>query len=256
MVAILEVDEGMVNIQSISFRSNSLRETRGLTIFLPKDYRPGRSIPVVFCADGQAVGGMSTNVVSAVEGGFIPPIVLIGVHSSSNNRAQEYVVGVNKTVFEAHERFFVEEVPQWLEAELGISPERQTCGVFGFSNGGTFAVSMGVRHRDKFGVVIAFSVAPGPERTAGSEFAATPVPRYYLAAGTREGGFRKTTRAIARTLGRHGVTCVYQEREAGHDFSFWATEFPQAIRWAFRGGLAERLTEITKRLWRRTSAER
>jgi enterochelin esterase-like enzyme len=213
-------------------------------------------MPVVFCADGQAVGGLSANVAAEIEAGSIPPIALIGVDSCSEKRAQEYICGVNKAAFEAHERFFVEEVPQWLDAELGISPVREACGVFGFSNGGAFAVSMGVRHREKFGVVIAFSVPPGPERTAGSAFAAKPLPRYYLAAGTKEGGFRKTTRAIAKTLERLGVTHVYYQREAGHDFSFWAAELPQAIRWAFRRGLAVRLKAITRRLLRRTEADR
>jgi enterochelin esterase-like enzyme len=224
----------MVDIRVFSLRGSSLRETRGLTIFLPKGYRPGRSIPAVFCADGQAVGGLSANVAAAIEAGSIPPTALVGVDSCSEKRAQEYICGVNKALFEAHERFFVEEVPQWLDAELGISLEREACGVFGFSNGGEFAVSMGVRHRDKFGVLIAFSVPPGREKMAGSEFAAKPVPRYYLAAGTKEGRFKKTTRAIAGTLERHGLTHEYQEREAGHDFDFWAAELPQAIRWAFR----------------------
>ena len=228
----------MVNVRDIYLQSDHLRETRGLTIFLPK-YRPGMVTTLVFCADGQAVGAMSATVASAIEEGFIPPIVLIGVHSSPSDRAQEYVCGVDQNRFEAHERFFTEEVPQWLEAEFGLSAERQACGIFGFSNGGTFAISMGLRHCDTFGVVIAFSVAPGPDTIAESKSAASPIPRFYLAASKKEGGFRKTTRAVARTLEKHGVEHVYREREAGHDFSFWCAEFPQALRWAFGPGFGE-----------------
>jgi hypothetical protein len=53
--------------------------------------------------------------------GRIPPIVSIGVPFGENvggdPRAQEYLPDYCPSRFEAHRRFFVEEVPAWAEAE-------------------------------------------------------------------------------------------------------------------------------------------
>ncbi len=61
---------------------------------------------------------------------------------------------------------------------------------------------------------------------------------------------------MARTLERHGGTCVYQEREAGQEFGLWAAELPRAIGWALGFGLGNRLAGVVKRLWRWSGARR
>ena len=163
----------------------------------------------------------------------MPPVILVGVHSSEQYRAEEYIDGADQFRFEAHERFFTDEVYRWANAEFSLSTSRQSCAVFGFSNGGAFALSIGVRHRERYGVVIAFSIAGGADRVAESEYARRPVAKYYLSAGTRERPFCKTARGLAKILSRHNVEHVHTEQCAGHEFSFWESEFPKAIRWSF-----------------------
>jgi enterochelin esterase-like enzyme len=223
----------MTFVRDYPLESPSLQETRMVTVFLPDGYRPTSGYPVVFCADGQAVYGFSGLLSHAIQRQETPPVVLIGVHSDPAYRAREYLDGVNAERFRAHERFFTEEVYLWALSEFHFSLDRLRCAVFGFSNGGAFALSMGVRHREKYGVVIAFSIAGGPRRVRESEYARRPIARYYLSAGTREIPFLNTVRAVARLLETHGVEHIITQREARHDFSFWNSELCEAVSWAF-----------------------
>jgi enterochelin esterase-like enzyme len=223
----------MASVRDIEIGSQSLAEDRMVTVFLPTGYRRRAKYPILFCADGQAVHGFFHRLSHAIEREGVPPVILVGVHSSERHRAKEYIHGADDQCFEAHERFFTDEVYRWAIAQFNPSIERRSCGVFGFSNGGAFVLSMGARHRDKYGVVIAFSIAGGPHRVEESEYARRPIAKYYISAGTKEKRFYRTGRAIAEMLKKHGVDCVSTERSAGHDFDFWINELPEAIRWAF-----------------------
>ncbi len=227
------------SVQDLEFESRSLGERRGVTVFLPTDRSVHVPLPVLFCADGQSVHGFAEHLSREIDRGYVPPIVLIGVHSDPRRRAQEYLSDVEPQLFDAHERFFAGQILDWARRQYGVAKDRQFCGVFGFSNGGAFALSMGARQRDKFGVVIAFSIAGGADRVPEAEYARRPIPRYYLSAGTREKPFRNTGRVLARMLSKQGVKHHSTERAAGHDFDFWAAELPEAIRWAFSGGSLE-----------------
>jgi enterochelin esterase-like enzyme len=220
-------------VRDFSFTSSALAERRGVTVFLPPGHRSRLQYPVLFCADGQAVHGFADRLAQEIDGGRAPPIILIGVHSVEEHRAREYVLGVDAQRFEAHEHYFADEIRRWARSEFALLPGRHSCGVFGFSNGGTFALAMGIRHRDQYGVVIAFSIAGGADRIEAAEYARRPSPRFYLSAGTREKPFRDTGRAIAKLLSKHGVENVSTERCAGHEFGFWNSELPVAIRWSY-----------------------
>jgi enterochelin esterase-like enzyme len=223
----------MPSVRDFQIESASLGETRMVTVFLPPGYRSTAKYPAVFCADGQAVHGFAHRLHDAIKERSVPPVILVGVHSSEQYRAKEYIDGADQCRFVAHECFFTDEVYHWASVEFSLSTIRQSCAVFGFSNGGAFALTIGARHRERYGVVIAFSIAGGPERVAESEYARRPIAKYYLSAGTREKPFCKTVRDLAKVLTRHGVEHVHTEQCAGHDFSFWDSELPKAICWAF-----------------------
>jgi enterochelin esterase-like enzyme len=222
----------VASVSDFEIESDSLGECRLITVFLPPGYRHGAECPMLFCADGQAVHAFSPRLLQAIEREDTPPVILVGVHSAEQYRVEEYIHGVDDQRFEAHERFFTEEVYRWANAEFSRCAAR-SCGIFGFSNGGAFALSMGVRHRQRFGVVIAFSIAGGAHRVDEVEYTRRPIARYYLSAGTREGPFCRTGRAVAKLLDKHGVEHVSTERCADHDLTFWDSELPEAIRWSF-----------------------
>ncbi len=222
-----------------------LDERRDLTVYVPPDHDPTQSYPVVYATDGQSVERFAAILDPQIVNGSVPGVIVVGVHCAASGgatesydpaldlRAQEYLLGENPERFEAHERFFVREVSAWAERPLGASAERQDRAVFGCSNGGAFAVSMGIRHPERYGAVIAFSLGEGPQGWGTPEWAVGDAPRHYLLAGTLE-PFRGTTARWAAGLSRLGVEYVHRERICGHDPVMWEEEFPGAVAWAFR----------------------
>jgi enterochelin esterase-like enzyme len=224
--------------------STHLGEPRELTVYLPPDHDRTQYYPVAYAADGQAVEPFAAVLDPQVVDGNVPAVIVVGVHCAEGGgvgdaydpdqdlRAQEYLLGDNQGRFEAHERFFVYEVSDWAARTLGASSDRAACAIFGFSNGGAFAVSMGIRHPERYGTVIAFSLGEGQQGWGTPEWTADAAPRHYLLAGTLE-PFQGTTSRWAARLSRIGVEHVYRERVCGHDPVMWEEEFPRAVAWAF-----------------------
>ena len=66
-----------------------------------------------------------------------------------------------------------------------------------------------------------------PRRVAGP----SRTVRHYLAAGTLEEGFRRSTRDWAERLRRAGVPCTHHEWAGGHDPFWWQRSLPDALAW-------------------------
>src|SRR5205807_1732687 len=111
--------------------------------------------------------------------------MIVGVHGMADDdgRLREYIPGFDESRFAAYERFFVEAVPRWVQTRFGVALPAGRTAVWGASLGGEFALAMGVRRPDTYGVV--FSASPG----AGYKPPAlmpSSLPRVYLVAGTDE----------------------------------------------------------------------
>jgi len=231
-------------INKLQIKSTSLAESREMTVFLPSSHSPASNCPIVFCTDGQALAMFAHGFESRIRDCELPEIVLVGVHSSQH-RAQEYTLGYNDLKYRTHEQFFTEEVPEWLKSEFGLVTDRSRTGVFGFSHGGAFVLTMAARHRDLYGLVIAFSIAGGFEQFQITEQSHELSPRFYLSAGTREKPLLKTTRRLAKHLNRHKIDCVVTERPAGHDYEYWRTELPIALKWGFAASNSHNICDIS-----------
>jgi enterochelin esterase-like enzyme len=211
----------------------ALGECRGVTVVLPPGYTAGLHYPVLFCADGQAVRVFAQYLEPEIAEGNLPPIILVGVHSVANSRSSDYLSHIDQQRYLAHQQFFTDDVFDWTYSRFDICFERTMCGIFGFSHGADFALATGARHHLKYGVVIAFSIAGGCELPEESLLRLQPSAKYYLSAGTREKPIRARGRAFAKQLSKHGVENLITERHAGHELTFWGSELPHAIRWAF-----------------------
>lgn len=226
---------GHWRVEEFLVTSTHLRRPRRVTAFFPVARARRRRLPVLFCADGQSVPYLATSVLNALSKGHARPVILIGAHSSPEHRAEEYLYGVDPKRFAAHKEFFLHELGTWASRELGLVAPPKRRGVFGFSNGGAFAATIGRFHPESFSVVIAFSI---PRTALATTFATTQpatTPRYYLASGTKstEKGFHRNTLALAKQLSRKGIQHIYVQRAAGHELSFWQNELLEAINWAF-----------------------
>ena len=234
-----------MSTQNFLIESTCLGERRAVTIFLPPNHDSANRAPIVFCADGQTIATFSKRIERDISDQELREVVLVGVHSSQQ-RSPEYIVNEDDLRFRLHEQFFTEELPDWLCVEFGLATDRNRTGVFGFSHGGAFALTMASRHRELFGLVIAFSTTGEFEQFEITEQSTVPAPRFYLSAGTREKPLLKTTRRIASQLRRLNVEHVITERLAGHERGYWETELPIALRWGFATSNSSNTWDITK----------
>jgi len=224
-------------LRSSEIASRFLAEPRGVTVYLPAKRCAEDIAAVLYMADGAAVRGMAPVLDAAITAGRLPRIALVGIHSApfrpgQDLRAAEYLLGLagQEQRFAAHERFFVEEAVGWAEAAHALPSATQRRGVFGFSNGASFAIDMGLRHPDLFGRVIAFSPAGRAPALDASNAAA---PGFYLFAGTLEPRFHARAGEWQRLLTERGVVSRFTDRVAGHDAEVWQEALPGALEWAF-----------------------
>ncbi len=210
------------------------RDQRAVTAYLPPGHDPALAYAVVYLADGNMTPSLAEVADAAIVRGKVPPVVLVGVASGSQTaediRNDEYIVGRHPERFEAHRSFFVGDVSAWAESELSAAVERERRVIFGVSSGAAFAVTMGLRHPDRFGRVVAFSLGVFPVEP--SRWPPGRVPAHYLAAGTLEEGFRRSTANWARSVTDAGGDCVHVEMVSGHDYRMWELQFALALEWA------------------------
>jgi enterochelin esterase-like enzyme len=198
---------------------------RQVTIYVP----PAPAESIVFAADG----GWHISALGEVLGAANAlSTMVVGVHGRTDDdaRLQEYSPVFDPKRFAAHEKFFVEDVRQWVQSRFGVALPAERTAVWGASIGGELALAMGLRHPDIFGAV--FSASPGggyrpPTAIRG------PLPRVYLVAGTLEPFFLENATRWAVALRDAGADVIMTERAGSHGDAFWREEFPLMVAWAF-----------------------
>jgi enterochelin esterase-like enzyme len=198
---------------------------RQVTVYVP----PARPESIVFAGDG---GWHTSRLGEALEAANAPSTMIVGVHglAEDNARLREYVPDVAPERFAAHEKFFVEDVRQWVQSRFGIALAVERSAVWGASMGGELALAIGLSHPDIYGAV--FSASPGggyrPPAVLPSR-----LPRVYLVAGTMEPFFLENAIRWAVALRDAGADAVLTERVGSHGDAFWSEEFPLMVAWAF-----------------------
>jgi enterochelin esterase-like enzyme len=244
--AATESPEFRGTLQTVDIETKGFGNRRKATVYLPPGRDSKKASPVVYAADGEAIGRFAHVLEPLISTEQLPPVVLVGVHSGGyvggtpdqdkydvqkDLRAQEYFPGINPKRFAEHESFFCRDVPAWVEQRFGVSSEKQDRVVFGYSNGGRFAVEMGLRHPEVFGHVFGFSVAGSGQFDYGT--AQKAMPCFSLAAGTWETSFHHCTSSLADQLKERGVPVRFSSRPGGHDTALWRDEFAAALLWTF-----------------------
>jgi enterochelin esterase-like enzyme len=198
---------------------------RQVTVYVPPD--PPEAI--VFGADGSwHISRLSASLAA----GQARATMIVGVHGlpDDDGRLKEYVPGFDPERFEAHEQFFVEDVGGWIQSRFAVGLEAGRTAVWGASLGGEFALAMGMRHPDIYGVV--FSASPGAGFRPPAEMPGR-LPRVYLVAGAQEEFFLENARRWAKALRKSGADVTMTERDGGHGGAFWGEELPLMLAWAF-----------------------
>jgi enterochelin esterase-like enzyme len=221
------------------FASASLGETRTVSVYLPSSNR--KIEYVVYMSDGDATDGYAHILEPTMEDDELPPIALIGTHSGvyrgevelsrddtrRNVRALEYVPSLDPSRFQQHETFFTQEVLSWAEKKYPLPTSTESRVVFGFSNGGSFSATMGIRHPELYGSVIACAIA-------GDRYDLSKSPRlsneFFLVTGTWDTRFHSNVEYLCKALKKAKVKCSLAVRAADHDGKMWQEEFISALK--------------------------
>ena len=205
------------SVKSINFDSKNIGAPRNVKVWLPPGHDPKKSYPVFYTCDGMLNVKMKL-VEPLIADGRIPPIIVVAIMHGPNLRMQEYVQ-VGSKAFEAHEKWFIEEVLPWAEKEFGASTKREERIVFGSSNGGPFSLTMGARHPDLFGNVTGAMVYALGLSKWKKELAEQPKAeqRYFLYAGDQDANGIRENAGVEKVLKERGypVTNTVIEGE-GH----------------------------------------
>jgi enterochelin esterase-like enzyme len=197
---------------------------RQVTVYVP----PGPPEAVVFAGDGQLISQWG----GTLEAADVPVTMIVGVHRLADEmlRLHEYSPGFDPDRFEAHEKFFVDDVRLWVRSRFGVALPAERTAVFGVSAGGELALAIGLRHPDVYGVI--FSASPGGGYRPPAVMPGT-LPRAYLVAGLQEPFFLKNATRWADALRAAGADVEMTERVGSHGDAFWREEFPLMVAWAF-----------------------
>jgi enterochelin esterase-like enzyme len=197
---------------------------RQVTVYVP----PVSPEAVVFAGDGQLISQWG-GVLQAAD---VPPTMIVGTHRLDDEmaRLREYSPVFDAERFEAHEKFFVEDVRQWTRSRFGVELTAERTAVFGVSAGGELALAMGLRHPQIYGAVFCASPGGGYRPPAVMP---NSLPRTYLVAGTLEPFFLENATRWAVALRDAGADVVMTERNGSHGDAFWREEFPMMVVWAF-----------------------
>ena len=141
------------------YKSDILSEERVFGVYLPPDYytNKNKKYPVIY-----AFGGGSEIYGTLVNGRLdqiyndlilskkVEPFILIGTQGSRGSRfLVEPLTGKNL------EKSFIQELIPCVESKYRVN--ENTCGIIGLSNGGTAAMSFGLRYPDRFKAVVSVS---------------------------------------------------------------------------------------------------
>jgi enterochelin esterase-like enzyme len=233
-------------LKTVEIESNSLGMRRKLTVYLAPGFEPTKPHRVIYAADGEGTERFARVLEPLIVASKLPPMVMVGIHgggyeggapdfkdydTKKDFRAQEYFPGINPARFAKHQKFFCSEVARWAEREYRISGEANDRVLFGCSNGARFVFEMAMRHPDRYGSVLAFSVPGGGPITLPQGLRTKT--RFYFEAGTWEQNFLEYTSRLSRALDGVAVAVQFRSRAGGHDEAIWREEFARALLSAF-----------------------
>ncbi len=179
-----------------------LRSVRSGLLYVPSNYpirQPVTLVVTLHGAGGDARGGLAPLAGLADELGL-----LLLAPESSQATWDVLIGGFGKDVE------FIDQALLHIFDHYAVDPARVI--VAGFSDGASYALSLGITNGDLFSSVLAFSpgfAAPGPAR--GS-------PQIFVSHGTQDPvlGIDATSRKLVARLRRDGYALRYLEFEGGH----------------------------------------
>ena len=204
-----------------------------ITIYIPKDFKPGNGYKVLYVNDGQTAFGshglnMDGQATELIEKGLIEPLLIVGIHSDKN-RTSSYVpyydslvtldFGTYSPKAERYTKKIIQKIMPAVEGEFGKSKSN---GMAGYSFGGLHASWAALHYPEVF----TFSAGLSPSywvkdfKIFDEAKKAKPNQQYYFDVGTGEWNYyvpflKKTNLNILNNV------FYFEDFGAFHDIPSW-----------------------------------
>ena len=180
-----------------------LGASRDSYLYVPVGYRTQRSAPLVLLLHG--AGGHARKGLELLRS-LADATGLILLAPASREHTWDLLVGRRY----GPDATLIDRALEHTFSRYAVDPARLAIG--GFSDGASYALSLGITNGDLFTHVIAFS--PGFMAPAGH----TGSPRVFVSHGTRDGvlPIDRCSRRIVPELERGGYDVLYREFDGGH----------------------------------------
>jgi phospholipase/carboxylesterase len=183
-----------------------LGAARDSYLYVPATYRAARPAPLVLLLHG--AGGHARQGLDLLRS-LADAAGLLLLAPASRDRTWDLLVGRRY----GPDLALIDRALEKTCSRYAVAPERVAIG--GFSDGASYALSLGITNGDLFTHVIAFS--PGFMAPAGQ----TGTPRIFVSHGTRDAvlPIDRCSRRIVPQLERAGYEVLYREFDGGHTIS-------------------------------------
>jgi phospholipase/carboxylesterase len=183
-----------------------LGAARDSFLYVPATYRVERPVPLVVLLHG--AGGHARQGLDLLRS-LADAAGLLLLAPASREHTWDLLVGRRY----GHDLALIDRALELTFSRYAVAPERVAVG--GFSDGASYALSLGVTNGDLFTHVIAFS--PGFMAPAGK----TGSPRIFISHGTHDWvlPIDRCSRTIVPELEHSGYDVLYREFDGGHTIS-------------------------------------
>jgi phospholipase/carboxylesterase len=173
-------------------------------LYVPATYRPERPGPLALLLHG--AGGRARDALASLRS-LADAAGLVLLAPTSREYTWDVIVGRGRY---GPDVAAIDQALEYVFSRYAVDPARVAIG--GFSDGASYALSLGITNGDLFSHVIAFS--PGFMAPAGQ----TGSPRIFVSHGTHDDvlPIDRCSRRIVPQLERAGYDVLYREFEGGH----------------------------------------
>lgn len=210
--------------------SRALKNFRSLYVYLPPSYmkQPHRKFPVLYMQDGQNIfsGDLSYSGVGweihkttdvLIKNGALEELIIVGIAHNNAQRLHEYAHfdgNYNgrsiKGRADLYEKFLIEDVMPFIEANFRVKTGAAHTGLMGSSMGGLVTFVIGLKHPNRFGKLGVVSPSFWWNRAALSNFIASLEPkqlpkRMWIDMGASEGDMMQGFEEMLELLFKKGV---------------------------------------------------
>ncbi|WP_128895536.1 alpha/beta hydrolase [Longirhabdus pacifica] len=227
-------------IEKHTISSQFLNDERTLRIYLPQEYDPLQSYPVIYCQDGAEFfnfGRIATHASQLIEEEGLQPMIIVGIDVNLPQRSAEYAPNGNR--FIPYCNFVTQEVIPEIEKNYATIQDPAHRIFAGDSLGATVSLHLVLDHPHLSHKCLALSGAffPSTQQRLEQEEDLSWLDMYMLI-GTEETDvktdygvfdFLSLNRDTKTILQQKNTSLYYVENKGKHIWGFWQNELPHAL---------------------------